>query len=288
MKYSRLIAAAALAGCMLLPSAVQAQTNPNPNGGLGNGGYGIFGNGSNMAGVYSGAANNSYFGRNYNYNPSQIGNFVQSAYTGSYIQPLGLYGLGANGSGSNLSPYLNLLRPGNAAVNYYSGVRPQAHQNNVNGDWATNYKYAERMGEEQLRALQGYDNNNYNNVDWALGYKEAMFEGEKEARRRAGENPEPEYRDWATSYKDQELAGEAKMDRDRSKSRQRAANLRQAKELKELEGELSADPNKQVSPPSLASGLQSYHGPGYPSQFKSYTHYYPNANAAGRFGYNNR
>ena len=61
------------------------------------------------------------------------------------------------------------------------------------------------------------------------------------------------------------------------------------KELKDLEAELLADPNKQVSPPSLASGLQSYHGPGLASQFKSYTHYYPQGNAAAnRFGNGNR
>ncbi len=276
MNYTRLLTAAALVSCIVLPSAARAQSQYNPIGG----GYGIFGTGSNLAGVYTGP-NTSNFGRNYNYTPSQIGNFVQAAYTGSNVQPLGLFGLGANGAGGNssiLSPYLNLLRPGSAAVNYYSGVRPALRQNAINGDWATNFKQAEKIGEEELRARQGLENALVN-VDWSQGYKQAEQEGEKEARRRAGENPEPEFRDWATSYKDQEIQGEAKAEKDRMKSKQRAANLRQAKELKELEAELSAggpaDQSKVIAPPSLAAGLQSYHGPGYASQFRSMTHFYP-------------
>lgn len=238
MNFIRLMAAAALVSCIVLPSAARAQVRTNTAFG---GGYGIFGGGSNLAGVYTGVPSTG-FQRNYSYTQSQVGNFTQSAYTGSNIQPLGLYGLGANGAGGNssiLSPYLNLLRPGSAALNYYSGVRPALRQNAINGDWATNFKQAERIGEEELRAQQGLDNP-LNLVDWSKGYKEAEFEGEKEARRRAGENPEPEFRDWAVSYKDQELQGEAKAERDRMKSKQRAANLRQAKELKELEAELSA------------------------------------------------
>lgn len=275
MNHSRIILAAALAGCMLVPSAARAQVNANR---LGNSGYGIFGDGSNINGSYNGSAH-SNFNRNYAYNQSQIGNYATQAYSGSYIQPLGRFGVGANGTGGNsvISPYLNLLHSGNTAVNYYGVVRPQIRQEGINGDWATNFKQAERIGEEELRARQGLDNNNQSYIDWSLGYKQAEIEGEKEARRRAGENPEPEFRDWATSYKDQELQGEAKAEKDRAKSKQRAASLRQAKALKELEGELagSGDPNRAVAPPSLASGLQSYHGPGYPSQFKSMTHYYP-------------
>jgi hypothetical protein len=274
MNCSRIISAAALAGCILLPSAAHAQLNSNR---LGNSGYGIFGDGSNINGSYNGSASGN-FNKNYSYNQSQIGNYATQAYSGSYIQPLSRYGLGANGSGNSvISPYLNLLRPGNTAVNYYGIVRPQVRQEAVNGDWATNFKQAERVGEEELRARQGLENNYQAFVDWSQAYKQAEFEGEKEARRRAGENPEPEFRDWATSYKDQELQGEAKVEKDRAKSKQRAANLRQAKELKELEGELAgnADPGRGVAQPSLASGLQSYHGPGYASQFKSMTHYYP-------------
>jgi hypothetical protein len=273
MNYSRIRAAAALASCILLPSIVQAQ---NANGGLGNSGYGIFGNGNNLAGIYSGSANNNNFSRNFTYNPSQIGNYTQGAYTGSYVQPLGLYGLGANGNGNNLNLNLNLGRFGSGSINSYAGLR-QFNQNSVNGDWATNYKQAERLGEEHERTLLGNGDDNFQNlIPWALGYKEAMFEGEKKARIRAGEEGEPEFRDWATSYKDQELKGEATAEKDRSKSKQRAATLRQARELKDLEAELSADPNKQVAQPSLALGLQGYHGPGYPSQIKSYTHFYPN------------
>ena len=39
---------------------------------------------------------------------------------------------------------------------------------------------AERIGEEELRARQGLDNNNQSFVDWSLAYKQAEFEGEKE------------------------------------------------------------------------------------------------------------
>lgn len=74
------------------------------------------------------------------------------------------------------------------------------------------------------------------------------------------------------------------------KSKQRAANLRQAKELKELEADLSAggpaDQSKYVAPPSLAAGLQTYHGKGTASQFRSATHYYP-PTFNGRSGYGN-
>ncbi len=279
MNLTRLLTAAALAACFsMLPSVSQAQV-VNPNG---MGGYGIFGDGSNINGVYNGAASSFSSNRNYAYNRSQIGNFSQGAYNGSYIAPLGRYGLSANGTGTNgaLSPYLNLLRPGNAAINYYGLVRQAQRQEAINGDWATNFKQAERIGEEELRARQGLDVN-MSNVDWSQGYKQAEIEGEKEARRRAGENPEPEFKDWATSYKDQEIQGEAKAEKSRAKSKQRAANLRQARELKALEGELagSSDASKNAALPSLASGLQSYHGPGYPSQFKSMTHYYPSQGA---------
>ena len=284
MNFSRIRAAAALASCILLPSIVQAQ---NANGGLGNSGYGIFGNGNNLAGIYSGAANNNNFNRNYNYNPSQIGNFTQGAYTGSYVQPLGLFGVGANGSNNNSSLNLNLGRYGNGTINLNVGLR-NFNQNVTTGNWATNYKQAERLGEERERTLLGNDDGNQDLIPWALGYKEAMFEGEKKARIRAGEEGEPEFRDWATSYKDQELKGEATAERDKSKSKQRAATVRQARELKDLEAELSADPNKQVAQPSLASGLQGYHGPGYPSQIKSYTHFYPNGNAGNSFTSNRR
>jgi len=277
------MAAAALAGCMIAPSVVNAQGNRNRLGG----GYGIFGDGSNINGSYNGSASGN-FGRNYSYGQSQVGNFASQAYSGSNIQPLSRYGLGANGSGNSvISPYLNLLRPGGAAVNYYGVVRPMQRQEAINGDWATSYKQAEKQGEEELRARQGLENGYQALVDWAQQYKQAEFEGEKEARRRAGENPEPEFRDWATSYKDQEIGGEAKAEKDRAKSKQRAANLRQAQALKQLEGELTGggDTNRVVAPPSLASGLQSYHGPGVPSQFKSMTHYYPSqGQPIGRLG----
>lgn len=273
MSSIRIIAAAALVGCVIAPPIANAQVNANR---LGNSGYGIFGDGSSINGSYSGGAQGG-FNRNYAYNQSQIGNYATQAYSGSYIQPLSRYGIGANGSGNSvISPYLNLLRPGNSAVNYYGIVRPQIRQEAINGDWATSFKQAERQGEEELRARQGLENNYQALVDWSQAYKQAELEGEKEARRRAGENPEPEFKDWATSYKDQEIQGEAKAEKDRARSKQRAANVRQAKALKELEGELAgSDPNRAVAPPSLASGLQSYHGPGTASQFKSMTHYYP-------------
>jgi hypothetical protein len=280
MKFLRYLAAAALAACFFVPSAAQAQTN---NRGLGNNGYGIFGDGSNHNGIYNGTSMNNNFRRNYSYSQSQIGNFVQGAYTGAYITPLGAYGLGANGTGGggSLGPYMNILRYGSGGWgngNYANGGRGNYRGGDGwnGGDWATNFKQAERQGEEELRAQQGLDAN-LANVDWSQSYKQAEFEGEKEARRRAGENPEPEFRDWATSYKDQEIQGEAKMEKDRMKSKQRAANLRQANALKALEGELagSSASSKNVAPPSLASGLQSYHGALFPSQFKSMTHYYP-------------
>ena len=274
MNHTRLLTAAALAACFsMLPSVSQAQV-VNPRG---TGGYGIFGDGTSINGVYNGTGSSFSSNRNYAYNRSQIGNFSQGAYNGSYIAPLGRNGTGTNGA---LSPYLNLLRPGNAAINYYGLVRPMQRQEGINGDWATNFKQAEKLGEEELRARQGLDTNQ-SNVDWSQGFKQAELEGEKEARRRAGENPEPEFRDWATSYKDQEIQGEAKADKDRAKSKQRAANLRQARELKALEGDLagSSDTSKNAALPSLASGLQSYRGPLSSSQYKSMTHYYPSQGA---------
>ncbi len=275
MKYLGYLAVA-LTGCCLLPGTVQAQTN---NRGLGNAGYGIFGDGTNLNGIYNGTGAAGTFRRNYAYNQNQIGNF--GSYGGAYIAPLGAYGLGANGTGTNsvISPYLNLLRPGGLGLNggfTGSGGRGGFYGGGTNGDWASSFREAERIGEEELRARQGFDGTNWTHVQWSLGYKQAEIEGEKEARRRAGENPEPEFRDWATSYKDQETQGAAKMEKDRSKSKQRAANLRQAKELAALEGELSgSSDSKNVAPPSLAMGLQSYHGPGYPSQIRALTHYYP-------------
>jgi hypothetical protein len=267
---------------MIAPSIASAQVNANR---LGNSGYGIFGDGSNINGSYNGSAQGN-FGRNYSYNQSQVGNYASQAYSGSYIQPLSRYGLGANGSGGNsvISPYLNLLRPGSTAVNYYGIVRPQVRQEAINGDWATNFRQAEKLGEIELRARQGLETDL---VDWAFGHQQAFKEGEKEARRKAGENPEPEFGNWSSSYKDQEIAGEAKAEKDRARSKQRAANLRQAQALKELEGELAGggDPNRNVAPPSLASGLQAYRGPGTASQFKSMTHYYPTqGQPVGRIG----
>jgi hypothetical protein len=278
MKYSPLLAAAALSSCFSLPVAAQAQLIGRGNG---NSGYGIFGDGTSLNGVYNGTGYANQFNRNFAYNQNQIGNFAQQTYSGSYVQPLGRFGLGPNGSAgqgnSALSPYLSLLKTGNAAVNYYGLVRPQMRQGGVNGDWATNYKQAEKQGEEELRAQQGLDPN-LSQVDWSQGYKQAEFEGEREARRRAGENPEPEFRDWATSYKDQEIQGEAKAEKDRLKSKQRAANLRQARALKELEGDLSGtatDVGKYVAPPTLAMGLQNSRGPLNASQFKSMRHFFP-------------
>ena len=174
-----------MASFLLLPSAAHLQSQSS-NRGLANGGYGIFGDGSNINGSYNGGSYANSFNRNYAYNPSQVGNYAQQAYSGSYIQPLGRYGIGANGGGSNLSPYLNLLRPGNTAVNYYGLVRPQLRQEGINGDWATNFKQAEKLGEDELRARQGLDPNQ-SNIDWSQGYKQAEIEGEKEARRRRRE-----------------------------------------------------------------------------------------------------
>jgi hypothetical protein len=270
-----LLAAAAFAVWLCFPGQSQAQSR-----GLGNGGTGMFGgDGSGLGGLY----NSSAYGNRRNYT------FAQDPYAGaanqtsnsSYVQTLGNYGLGSSSFGTTLSPYLNLLRSGGVVGNYVGNVRPQLNQQAQN--WATQYKLAERQGEEEMRSRQGVGQQEVR--DWASGYKLAEREGEKEARIRAGEEGEPEYKDWATSYKDQEIKGEAKAEKDRSRSKQRAANLEQAKALKELDAELSASADRSVLSPSLGSGLSTYHGPGYGSQFRTYTHFYPTQGGpVGRIG----
>jgi hypothetical protein len=276
LRHNLLIAAAALASCLAVPGLSQAQSRGLTS--FGNTGYGIFGgDGSGLSGQYNGGYTAS-FGRNYAYSTDQYSNLANVANQGGNVQTLSRYGLGTSTYGNTLSPYLNLLRGGgsSAAVNYYGIVRPQIESQR---DWATAYKQAERQGENELRARQGLDNLTEQFQEWATQYKQAELEGEKQARIRNGEPGEAEYKDWASTYKDQEIKGEAKAEKDRSRSRQRAANLRQAQAMKELEAELTASTSGPSVTPGLDSGLTQYQPPGTASQFRSMQHYYPTQGA---------
>src|SRR5205814_5011830 len=102
-----------------------------------------------------------------------------------------------------VSPYLSLLRPGNAAVNYYGAVKPQLQGEGQN--WASNYKIAELEGELQARARTGRDTNKPYE-DWATTFKLQEIEGEQQAKIARGEKADDAllYRDWASTYKEQE------------------------------------------------------------------------------------
>ena len=272
MKHQGLVAAIAFAGFLAAPGLSQAQSRNLSS--FGNTGYGIFGGETTgLSGQYNGGFA-SPFGRNFAYSTDQYANQANVANAGGFIQTLSKYGLGTSTYGTTLSPYLNLIRGGggNAAINYFGIVRPQIQEQR---DWASAYKQAERQGEEAQRLRQGLENANEQLRDWAVAFKQAEREGEKQARVRLGEPPDTDYREWASSYKDQELKGEAKAEKDKYKSKQKAANLRQAQALKELEAELSASGPGGTVTPSLAEGLDTFHFPGTPSQFRALQHYYP-------------
>lgn len=276
-----LLTASTFALVLIVPGVSRAQMSYQASG---NRGYGMFGQGSGLGGMYSGQYA-TQFSRGYVYNqdPNAGLAYQNSSGNSAYAGPLGKFGLGTGSYNNTISPYLNLLRPGSAAVNYYGIVRPMQQQQAF--DWGTSYKAAEKAREDELRASQGLDRGGMGNVDWSVGYRQAQIEGEKEARIRAGEPGDTEYRDWATSYRDLELRGETKADQNRSKSRQRAANLKQAQALRELDAELSAGGNAPFVQPQLASGLQSFQGPQVPAAHRNYTHFYPSQGGpVGRLG----
>lgn len=253
MKYSRLLVMSALAGSLALPATAMAQGSSN---------YGIFGNGTGQSGGFNNSGASGSFGR---------GGFGQSGFSNSSQMGMGggIGGLGRTsalgaGSGNVVSPYLNLLRPGNgvagAAINYYGLVRPQVRQDAINTQYSNNIQQADRMLTNQQQFIQ-------QNLEPLLNPAEAPATSnlrteptnQPEPRRRVAtaskpNNADADFHDWASDFKDQSIVTDPRLSLD---SRQREAKLRQAKELKELEKELLGESNSSTdttaSAPSSAA-----------------------------------
>jgi hypothetical protein len=263
MKASRLLAAAALASCLSWPAAARAQyTAP------GSSGYGIFGGGT--------AGASSSFGR--------TGGFSQGGFGGASQGFSGAGGFGRSatmgmGSGATFSPYLNLLRPGNAAVNYYALVRPQVQQNAINTQYATNFQQTDRLLlQQQQQARQGLDAG-LASVDLTPAAKPAAPIAQADARRRAADNTaDSEVRDWAGNKS--ESASGAK------EARRREASLRQARELKALEAELAVNADASKATASPGAGAPPDRIPGTPYGYRPVNHYFPNQGTTNRLGGN--
>jgi len=259
MKYSRLLATAALAACLGVPAVASAQFN---NGVAGSSGYGIFGGGTNGA---SGS-----FGRG---GAMSAGGFGQGLGTAGGIGRTSAVGVG---SGATVSPYLNMLRPGNAAVNYISLVRPQLQQNAINTQNSNNFQQfqqTDRLLLEQQQARQTFDPT-LANAD--LGSRRPEPVAQSEARRRASEPAESDLRDWSNNTRSQ--------DPQTKDARKREASLRQQQELKALEKELaaSADTNKQAT----GTGAPADRIPGTPYGYRPINHYFPTQGGTNRLGGN--
>jgi hypothetical protein len=275
MKYSRFLATAVLAGCFSIPAIAQAQFN---NGGSGSSNYGIFGNGAGLNG------GGSSFGRSSGFGQNQFGSFGQQSFGGSSPGSFGRSGAVGVGSSSVLSPYLNMLRPGDAAVNYYALVRPQIRQQQINVQNATSLQQTDRwISDQQQRMRQGLDTSP-SNPDVLPSPRKAEAAGQAEPRRRANDDADADFHDWSKSFKDKDPQGDAKPATD---SRQRATALRQAKELKALEDELSGKSEGTadgVQQPRT-QGVQPNYVPASFSPIRPVNHYYPTQGAtANRMG----
>jgi hypothetical protein len=215
-KYSHLFVTAVLAGSLSLPAAVQAQVN---SGGTTN--YGIFGGGTNTGAGFS-RGSSSGFGQ------SQSGGFGQQGLGGGASAAFGRSAALGVGSSSTVSPYLNMLRGGNPALNYIALVRPQVRQDQLNGQAALSFQQTNQaLSEQQQRIRQDLDPN-LANADVPQSYRKVDPNAQTN-RRRANANDDADFHDWASSYKDQDGLNGAKSSQD---SRQRATSLRQAKELR--------------------------------------------------------
>lgn len=252
-------------GLLLNPGLGAAQSGSTSSS-LGRSGLGIFGGQSAYGGQqnYSGFSSSRNF---YQFGQSSYSNISQAYSRGTNVQTF-------HGS-SNVSPYINLMRSGNAAVNYYGSVRPQVEQQYR--DWATSYKLQERRAEEAEMRRRGYEDGERGAiVDWALDFKRREKEGEREARLRRGE-PDIDMGDWGDTYQEQMARGEAKANREKrgGGNSQKANDVRTAQRLKQLEAQMGATAERNVPNPAILLGTDSFKGPGYPSHFRSYNHWYP-------------
>ena len=262
MRYSQFLMTAALAGCLGLPTAAHAQ-----NGGASN--YGIFGGGTTGASAFGGSRSGG-FGQSQGFGGQQQG------FSGSLGRSPALGG----GSSSVISPYLNLLRPGDAAINYYALVRPQIRQDALNTQYSTYQQQTDRTLLEQQQRLrqQAAAEANLANIDLPTPTPTTPRSAPNaEARRPASDSTSAELRDWANSYKDQDSQSDLKSSNS-LQSRQRAASLRQAQELKALEAELAgsaAETSQNASNAASSSQPgQPYRAPVSGNQFRSPNHYF--------------
>lgn len=255
MNHSRLLMAAAFASFLGLPVAVNAQVT---NGGSSN--YGIFGGGTSQGGSGFGGSSSGQQG----FGNAAMGSFGRSSTT-------------AIGSPS-ISPYLNLTRPGNTAVNYYALVRPQVRQDAINTQVGTTIQQTDRLLNSQQQAIRQDPyaaNNDLSTNALPSNYRKPEPAAPAAQRRRGSDDADAGFNDWA-SGKDLGLTGEVRTAED---ARQRAAALRRAKELKALEDELSgnADSTTSATPPARTAAAQPTYPPGFAAPLKPANHYFPQA-----------
>jgi hypothetical protein len=254
MKHSRLLMAVALASSFGLPIAVQAQVTN------GSASYGIFGGGTPQGGGGFGVSSSGQQGLG----TGAVGSFGRSS-TSALTPP-------------TLSPYLNLARTGNAAVNYYALVRPQVQQNAFNTQVGTSIQQTDRLLYSQHQtARPAYDPYGANELaPNALPSNSRTPEPAAPAaqRRRASDDADAGPKDWASGAKDSGFTGDVGTGED---ARQRAASLRRAKELKALEDELSGNADSSTTPPARTAGAQPTYPPGLAAMLRPANHYFPQA-----------
>jgi hypothetical protein len=259
MRYSQFLMTAALAGCLGLPAAAHAQYGGGSN-------YGIFGGGTTGAGAFGGTRSGG-FGQSSGFGQQQ-------GFSGSLGRSPALGG----GSSSVISPYLNLLRPGDAAVNYYALVRPQIRQDALNTQYSTYQQQTDRTLLEQQQRLRQQAAAEANLANIELPTPTNLRNAPNaEGRRPAGDGTNAELRDWANRYRDLDGQSDSKSGGDSLQGRQRAASLRQARELKALEAELAGSADSSQNTSSAASQsqpAQPYRAPMSGNQFRSPNHYF--------------
>ncbi|HEV8063034.1 MAG TPA: hypothetical protein VGP68_24350, partial [Gemmataceae bacterium] len=177
------------------------------------------------------------------------------------------------GSSPTLSPYLNMLRPGSAAVNYYALVRPQVRQDAINTQNTTSLQQTDRQLVEQQQRLRQEFDQNLANLDLLPGSQKPGTGGQATPRRRVNDDADADFHDWASDFKQSSPSG-SKMARD---SKQTEANLRRAKELKALEDELAgtSDSSTNATPATQTTTSRPASAPGSLSSLRSANHYFP-------------
>lgn len=269
MRYSHFLITAALAGFLGLPAAAHAQYGGTSN-------YGIFGGGTTGAGAFGGSRSSGF---------GQSQGFGQGIGQGFGGSSLGRSPALSGGSGSVISPYLNLLRPGDTAINYYALVRPQIRQDALNTQYSTYQQQTDRMLLEQQQRLRQQAAAEANLANLELGpttnpapTANPRNAANAEARRPVSDSTDAELRDWASRYRDPDGQSEPRPTNS-LQSRQRSASLRQARELKALEAELAGSAVDSNNQNSATASSQSQ--PPQPSraavignQFRSPNHYF--------------